>query len=357
MKQGKNNKVLVAISGGVDSAMAAKLLIDQGYEVSGVHLRLWREDTPSNRKESLEDSYRDAKNLCQELNIPFVSLDLANLFKQEIVDDFIKSYAQGLTPNPCVRCNKKIKINYLWSYAQSQGFDFLATGHYLKIMRDETGIKVFKALDKDKDQSYFLYALDKNLLKYLLFPLGSIKKIEVRNLAQSLDLDIAKKSDSQEICFIAGKRHNDFLKKHLSLRPGDIRLWPSQEKIAQHQGLALYTIGQRRGIEIGGTGPYYAAKFDWDNNILYVVKNFSDSVLYQKEMIVRDFNWLEEVKLPNLLDVVIRYRHPAVKAQVDYSSSDKVLKVNFFEAQRAITPGQSAVFYQDEQLLGGGIIG
>lgn len=358
-KNSKRKKVLVAISGGVDSAVAAKLLIDEGYDVSGIFLNFWKEpgqETSENKCCSLE-AQLDAKKVCLFLGIPFYTFNFSSKFKREVVDNFLSEYQVGNTPNPCVLCNKKIKIGGLLEYAKSLGFDFLATGHYVRIKKNKNSFYLLKGLDENKDQSYFLYTLKQNQLKRLLFPLGDFKKPKVRQIASETGLPVASKSESQEICFISGKRHNDFLKKYLKLKPGKIKLWPENKIIGEHQGLPLYTIGQRRGIDIGGTGPYYAASFDYKSNDLYVVKNFNDPILYGKEMLVKNFYWVnrKSLKFPLKIKVVIRYRHKAVTCTVK-NTKEKMLKVIFSRRQRAITSGQSAVFYDGDKVLGGGII-
>ncbi|HNV12709.1 MAG TPA: tRNA 2-thiouridine(34) synthase MnmA [bacterium] len=353
-------KVLVAISGGVDSAVAAKLLIDDGYDVSGIFLNFWKEPGEQNSENkccSLE-AQLDAKKVCLSLGIPFYTFNFSSKFKKEVVDNFLNEYQIGNTPNPCVVCNKKIKIGGLLEYAKSLGFNYLATGHYVKIKKCPDGFYLFKGVDKNKDQSYFLYTLEQKQLKNLLFPLGNLKKPKVRQIASKSGLPVASKNESQEICFISGKRHNDFLKKYLKLKPGKIILWPENKIIGEHQGLPLYTIGQRRGIDIGGTGPYYAASFDYQKKYLYVVKNFDDPILYGKEMLVKNFYWTNKknLKFPLKTKVVIRYRHKAVSCVVEPLTKKKLLKVKFLRKQRAITFGQSAVFYNGSQVLGGGII-
>lgn len=360
----KPKKVMVAISGGVDSAVAAKLLVDAGYEVEGVFLSFWQ-DKDFNRekienKSSSSQAQLDAKRACQLLKIPFHQLSVSRKFKKEVVNSFLDEYQSGRTPNPCVTCNKKIKIGGLLDYVESLGFDYLATGHYVQVIKKENNFYLHKGVDKNKDQSYFLYTLEQHQLKKILFPLGNLKKNEVRKMAATAGLPVASNSESQEICFVPGKRHNDFLKKYLKLRAGKIVLWPEKEVIGEHQGLPLYTIGQRRGINIGGTGPYYAAFFDYQTNELYVVKNFADPILYGQEMIVKNFYWTNKKKLnfPLKTKTVIRYHHKAVSCEVDLliKKQEEFLKVRFARRQRAITPGQSAVFYDGGMVLGGGII-
>ncbi len=359
-KRLKNKKVLVAISGGVDSAVSAHLLIQAGYSVSGIFLNFWKDNSePSSENKCCSiQAQMDAKKVCLNLGIPFYTFDFSKAFKKEVVDNFLNEYAIGRTPNPCVVCNKKIKIGGLLEYAKSLGFDYLATGHYGYIEKDGKDYKMFRGVDKNKDQTYFLYTLNQKQLSKLLLPLGKLKKPAVRQIAKKAGLLVASKSDSQEICFISGKRHNDFLKKYLKLKPGEIRLLGDNKKVGEHQGLSLYTIGQRRGIEIGGDGPYYVAQFDYDKDILYVVRNFNDTILYSSSMTLTDVNWmnLKELKFPLRADVVIRYQHKPVKCLIDYNKKNNTAQVKFFKIQRAITPGQSAVFYRDSEVLGGGII-
>lgn len=356
----KNKKVLVAISGGVDSAVSAKLLMNQGYDVSGIFLNFWKDNSePSSENKCCSlQAQMDAKKVCLNLGIPFYTYNFSKVFKKEVVDNFLNEYASGRTPNPCVVCNKKVKIGGLLEYAQSLNFDYLATGHYAYIEKEGGNYKMYKGIDKNKDQTYFLYTLNQKQLSKLILPLGKLKKPAVRKIAQQAGLLVADKSDSQEICFISGKRHNDFLKKYLKLKAGEIRLLGSDKKIGEHQGLALYTIGQRRGIEIGGDGPYYTAQFDYKKNILYVVRNFNDTILYSSGMKLINVSWmnLKELKFPLKAEVVIRYQHKPVKCWVNYDKKNNTAEVKFFRKQRAITAGQSAVFYRDSEVLGGGVI-
>ncbi|MFA5155708.1 MAG: tRNA 2-thiouridine(34) synthase MnmA [Patescibacteria group bacterium] len=351
-------KVLVALSGGVDSAMAAQLLKNKGYEVAGVFLNFWKDDSAlktAGAHSGGASSLADARAVAARLGIPFYNFDFTGLFKEKVVDNFLGEYAAGRTPNPCVVCNRQVKLGQLLRQARRLGFDYVATGHYVKLKLVGADYRLFKAKDRKKDQSYFLYTLGQSELERLLFPLGNYTKLQVRQLAEKFGLPVAGKPESQDICFLSGD-HNDFLKKHLALRPGDIRLLSSGEKIGEHQGLPLYTIGQRRGL-VGGTGPYYAAKFDYRKNILYVVKDWNEARLYQRQLMAKRVNWLSGQAPQRAIrrQAAIRYGHPAVPCSVTPRGRSGCL-VKFAQPQRAITPGQSVVFYRGEQVLGGGII-
>ncbi|MDI3496047.1 MAG: tRNA-uridine 2-sulfurtransferase [Patescibacteria group bacterium] len=359
IKKNKKKKVLVGMSGGVDSSVAAKLLVDLGYEVAGVFLNFWKDDNPranENRCCSLE-SLLDAKKVAAKIGIPLYTLDFSQPFKEQVVDNFLHEYAAGRTPNPCVVCNKQIKIGKLIKTAQALGFDYVATGHYINLQKKNGFFQLLRAKDQTKDQSYFLYTFTQDELSHLLFPLGKYKKSEVRKLAAKYQLGVESKAESQDICFLSGS-HNNFLKKYLKLEGGEIVSVDEDNKvIGHHQGLPLYTIGQRRGIEIGGTGPYYVSGFDYKKNILYVVKTWNQSILYKDNLIALNVNWLKgtPIKRKIICEAMIRYGHRAEKCEVIPQTSKKYL-VKFQKPQRAITPGQSVVFYNKDQVLGGGII-
>ncbi len=357
MNKNNNQKVLVAMSGGVDSAVAAALLKKAGYQVSGMFLHFWKDDSQpglENKCCSLK-SLSDAKEVCRAVGIPLNTFDFRAPFKKIVVDNFLSEYQKGRTPNPCVVCNKNIKIGRLLKYARSLGFDYVATGHYVKLQKSGGKIKMFKAKDKNKDQSYFLYTFNQDELKHLMFPLADYTKPQVRALAKKFKLPVAEKAESQEICFVSSKHHNDFLKKYLKLKSGQIQLIGGPV-IGEHDGLPLFTIGQRRGINIGGNGPYYAADFDFKKNILYVAKTFDDAKMYGQKLMAKNVNWINGGDIKKVLkcQAVIRYRHQAVPVEIVKKGS--AYEVRFKTPQRAITPGQSVVFYKGQEVLGGGII-
>ncbi len=356
----KKIKILMAMSGGVDSSVAAQLLKNQGYDVTGIFLHFWKDEKLGAKAEnkccSLE-SLLDAKAVASKIGIPLHTFNFSKEFKATVVDNFLSEYNSGRTPNPCVLCNKKIKIGLLLEYARKLGFDYVSTGHYLKIKDFKGERRLYKAKDTKKDQSYFLYTFNQQQLKHLMFPLGFYDKPRVRKLAEEYGLVTASKPESQDICFLSGP-HNDFLKRYLKLKPGPIKLLDSGEEIATHQGLPLYTIGQRRGIEVGGNGPFYVAKMDYENNILYVVRQWNEDILFASSLVCEANNWLsgEKPALPLKCQAVIRYGHKPVVCTVSRGKSKTELLVIFKEPQRAVTSGQSVVFYNKNRVLGGGII-
>jgi len=352
----KNVKVAIAMSGGLDSSMAAKFLKDEGYDCLGIFMRL-----------GIERGCCDeaaARQVCQKLGIKFYPLDLKSKFEKEVKKYFLDSYQQGITPNPCIKCNQLIKFGELLKKAETLGCNYLATGHYVKLTRlrpaktglrrgAETICKIYRPKDLSKDQTYFLYNLTQDQLKHLFFPAGDMIKKELRLKAEKEKLPHLKQ-ESQDVCFLSGD-HNDYLKSNLKLKTGIIKTLTGKI-IGEHQGLPLYTIGQRKGLEVGGSGPYYVVRSDYKTNILYVTDKIDDKSLLSKELIVDKINWLagQAPKFPFKCSAVIRYRHPEESCIIKKSKFG--LKVIFSKPQRAITPGQSVVFYKKKELLGGGII-
>jgi tRNA-specific 2-thiouridylase len=356
-------RVICAMSGGVDSSVAAVLLKRAGFDVIGVFMKFWSEPGEngligvSNRCCSPEAEAR-ARKVAKILKIPFYVFDFSKEFKEKIVDYFLDGYKKGITPNPCVVCNKEIKFGFLLEKALSLGADFVATGHYARIKgirNKELGIREFKLLrakDKNKDQSYFLWMLDQDQLKRILFPIGNYTREEVENLARKFKLPVLGIKKSVEVCFIQ-TTVSDFLRKYLKEKPG--KIVDTEGKIlGEHKGLWFYTIGQRKGIGLSG-GLWWVMDKDLKKNFLIVTKNEKD--LLKKELICKNVNWIsgKEPKLPLKVKAKIRYKTHFAKATI-FPTRNKIYKVIFEKPQRAITPGQSVVFYKGEEVLGGGII-
>jgi tRNA-specific 2-thiouridylase len=346
----KKIKVMVAMSGGVDSSVAAALLKKQGYDVVGVFMRFWSNEArsaPVNRCCSLE-AYSDARQVAEKLGIPIYTLNMKVPFKKFVVDYFLKEYQAGRTPNPCIECNRFIKFGELLKKARVKGMKYVATGHYARVKDG----KLLKGRDLGKDQSYFLYTLTQNKLKDILFPVGEYTKPRVRAMAKKFDLPIHAKKDSQEVCF-AGENLKSFLKKYLKVKRGKVVELETGKVLGEHDGLPFHTIGQRRGLRLNG-GPWYVVKIDAKKNTLYVSRN--EKKLLSKELVAGKVNWISGTlpKFPLRAKVKIRYKHNGASAVIKKVKNN--YKVIFTKPQRAVTAGQSAVFYHGEEVLGGGII-
>ena len=300
----KKKQAVVAMSGGIDSSVAAALLKKQGYSLVGVFMKFWKEGKSGTNKCCSFSSERSARLVCKKLEIPFYVLDARKEFKKRVVDYFLKEHKKGSTPNPCVVCNKEIKFGLLMEKALKTGADYVATGHYSRIKFQNSKFKLLKGKDRGKDQSYFLWQLEQKQLKHILFPLGGYTKNQAKQLIKKFELPVETTSESQEICFVKDSVSN-FLKKYLRLESGKI-IDKFGKFLGKHQGLWLYTIGQRKGIQVF-QGPYYAVEKDFKNNILIVSKNKKD--LLKKELIARNVNWIlgKEPKTPLRIKAKIRY--------------------------------------------------
>ena len=355
IRRKNTQRIVVAMSGGVDSSVAAALLKRAGFDIVGVFMKFWSEGNPtvnSNRCCSSESEVR-AREVARKLNIPFYVLNLEKEFKKKVVDYFLSAHKEGVTPNPCVVCNKEIKFGLLLEKASAWGASLVATGHYArKIFDSRKNIyKLQKGTDKNKDQSYFLWMLNQKQLARTLFPVGDYRKSEVRKLAKKFGLSTSETPDSQEICFIPGEI-NEFLKRHLKVKPGKI-VDIKGRMLGEHNGLHFFTLGQRKGINLP-RGPYYVLNKNPKNDSLIITKDKKD--LLKGSFRAKKLNWIsaERPQLPAKLKVKIRYRSKEIIASVELA--DNNLKVIFNKPQRAVTPGQSAVFYKGQELLGGGII-
>jgi len=357
-------RVVLAMSSGVDSSVAAALLKKQGYDVVGVFMHFWKEPGSDSLREnkccSLE-SQEDARKVARKLGIPLYTVNAAKEFKKEVVDYFLEETKNGRTPNPCVACNEKIKFNFIFKKMLEMDADFVATGHYAEIKKIKNKYHLFTSSDEEKDQTYFLYNLKQDQLARIIFPVGKYKKPQIREMAKKMKIPVFDKDDSQGLCFTPEKYPTEFIKRNLKLKEGNI-IDTDGKKVGKHQGLEIYTIGQRRGINIGGSGPYYVVERDFGKNVLVVTNNENDRAIFKKNMSVEIKNWVAgEPESPLETNVKIRYRHPAVRAIIKSHNvkggTRNTYEVEFLEPQKAVTPGQSAVFYSDKgEVLGGGTI-
>jgi len=334
-------QVAVAMSGGVDSSLAAALLKEAGYDVSGVYLQL-----------GSNHNFSDLEQTCQLLGIPLYKLNLETEFQSLVIDYFCRKYSLGRTPNPCIFCNQHIKFGLLLEKALAMGADYLATGHYARIELSQNGYCLLKAVDLTKDQSYFLYTLGQRQLQHLLLPLGNLHKVEVRRLATKLGLPASSQHDSQDICFIPDNDYRSFIAKHISLKSGDI-VDTDGEDLGRHSGLAQYTVGQRQGLGLTSNKRLYVLRLDAANNRLVV--GTKDQLLSNR-LFASQLSWVsgKAPKEPTNITAKLRYRSPEVTARLRLN--DGVAEVNFQQPQWAIAPGQAIVFYQGNAILGGGII-
>lgn len=352
-------RVVVAMSGGVDSSVAAALLVEEGYEVIGMMMRLWSEpgcgpDAPANRC-CTPDQVADARRVADRLGIPFYVVDVKDYFRRSIVQFFIDEHATGRTPNPCIECNREIRFGYLLERARALGAQYLATGHYARVEKTADGYRLRKGVDAGKDQSYVLHVLDQESLGSVLFPVGDYTKAKVREMAERLDLPVAAKQESMDLCFLGDGDYRRFLQEYApaSVQPGPI-LTSEGEQVGEHEGLPFYTIGQRKGLGISAGRPLYVLRKEVEDNALIVG---SREELGRTELLVRDVNWLDGKVPADPLpaDVKIRYKAKPLAATV-YPLDDGRARVEFEAFVYGATAGQGAVFYDGDVCLGGGLI-
>jgi tRNA-specific 2-thiouridylase len=357
-----SKNVFLGMSGGVDSSVSAYLLKQQGYNVVGVFMKNWSGKLETSRGVfdfpcSSQADYEDARQVAGHLDIPLYTFDFEEEYRKRVIEYFISEIKLGRTPNPDIMCNKEIKFKVFLDKCLSLGADYIATGHYARVKYTQDGIyHLLKGVDNTKDQSYFLATLGQYELSKTLFPVGDIPKTKVRQIAEEIKLPNAKKPDSQGICFVGEIDVNAFIEAFVGENIGDI-VTAEGEILGQHRGLYFYTIGQRKGLGIGGGIPYFVKGKDLVKNQLIVSKGVDPLDLYQSEVVISELSWTNQAPdLPQSLRAKIRYRSQDVECKVN-RIDDNSLKVEFIEPQRAITQGQFLVLYQGEELIGSGVMG
>ena len=354
-----NNRVVIAMSGGVDSSVAAALLVQQGYDVIGIMMRLWSDSiesgSPAANRCCTPDQMADARRVADHLNIPFYVLDAQSQFRNSIVQPFIDEHQAGRTPNPCIACNRQIRFSFLLRHAQAVGAQFLATGHYAQVKRTEDFYELLKGTDPNKDQSYVLYTLNQEKLAHIMFPVGGFIKEQVRELAEEFGLPVATKHDSQDLCFVVDGDHKGFLQRHSeSGFVAGLIVDQNGNELGYHDGLPFYTIGQRKGLGVSADRPLYVLRKDKKNNAIVVGAR---PALEKKSFRVRDLNWISGTAISDgkQVEIKIRYKAKMVSGHVLLGGNNEAT-IELANPLSGVTPGQGAVFYDGEVCLGGGII-
>ncbi|SNX27945.1 tRNA (5-methylaminomethyl-2-thiouridylate)-methyltransferase [Polynucleobacter meluiroseus] len=357
----KPKKVVVGMSGGVDSSVAAWMLKQQGYEVVGLFMKNWEDDDSDAYCSSRQD-WLDVVSVADLIGIDVEAVNFAAEYRERVFAEFLREYAAGRTPNPDVLCNAEIKFKAFLDYAMHLGADAIATGHYARVRHQEGRVQLLKALDASKDQSYFLHRLTQSQLAKVLFPLGEIPKTEVRQIAEQIGLHNARKKDSTGICFIGERPFREFLNRYLPSTPGPIKT-PDGNVVGEHMGLAFFTLGQRKGIGLGGSqdgngDAWYVARKEMDSNTLYVVQGHEHPWLLTNELSAIDASWIaDDAPAPGRYSAKTRYRQADAPCEIIPGLEGAAsFQLSFSEAQWAVTPGQSAVLYDGDVCLGGGII-
>ncbi|KOP72455.1 thiouridylase [Lysinibacillus sp. FJAT-14745] len=350
-------RVVVGMSGGVDSSVAAYLLKQQGYEVIGIFMKNW-DDTDENGVCTATEDYDDVIKVCNQIGIPYYAVNFEKQYWDKVFTYFLEEYKAGRTPNPDVMCNKEIKFKAFLEHAMDLGADYLATGHYARVDRSGDGeVKMLRGIDNNKDQTYFLNQLSQEQLSHVMFPIGHIEKKEVRKIAEEAGLATAKKKDSTGICFIGERNFKEFLSQYLPAQPGKMETMDGAV-MGQHDGLMYYTLGQRHGLGIGGDGePWFVLGKDLERNVLLVGQGFNNDSLYSTSLTAVKMSYTSTKKLPGKFSCTAKFRYRQTDTPVTVEIlEDGRTHITFAEPVRAITPGQAVVLYNGEECLGGGTI-
>lgn len=353
-------KIIVGMSGGVDSSVAAYLLCKQGFQVEGLFMKNWEEDDDKEYC-SVAVDLADAQKVCDQLNIPLHTVNFSCEFWNCVFEYFIGEYQAGRTPNPDIICNKEIKFRAFLDYAMDLNFDYIATGHYARCETDKSSTSLKKSHDANKDQSYFLHTLSADQLEKALFPLGEMPKSDVRAIAKTENFEVHDKKDSTGICFIGERKFKDFLKKYIPAQPGDI-VTLKGEAIGSHEGVMFYTMGQRQGLGIGGQrnlpeNPWYVVDKDITTNQLFVAQGHNHPALFHSTILTQEIHWIAGRPPSNSENIKAKIRYRQVDQPcVINAITDTSYEISFVNPQWAVTPGQSVVFYQQDTCLGGCII-